>query len=89
MKNMKEVNGIVMPCTVEDEAYIAQKEADFSFDQIKKSKVAYLEKRKSSYPPIQDQLLALWNSMDTGEIPKSKEFYTAIKLVNDEHPPPV
>jgi hypothetical protein len=42
--------------------------------------------RHISYPSIQDQLLLIWASMDSGEIPQSKGFYNAIKAVNDKYP---
>jgi hypothetical protein len=45
-----------------------------------------LSVRHISYPPIQDQLLAIWASMDSGEIPVSKAFYDLIKEVNDKYP---
>ncbi len=41
-----------------------------------------------SYPSVQDQLLSIWNSMDSGEIPKSKAFYNSIKTINDKYPKP-
>ena len=44
-----------------------------------------LDVRYMSYPPLQDQLLAIWASMDSGEIPVSKAFYNAIKAVNDKY----
>lgn len=41
---------------------------------------------KRTYPEIGDQLDMLWHSMDNGTIPKSPEFYAAIKKVKDENP---
>jgi len=53
-----------------------------------REKKEYLNLRKLAYPSIQDQFLMLWSSMDSGEIPKSKAFYEAIKAVNDKYPQP-
>ncbi len=89
MANMKMVNGVVVPCTAEDEAAIVQKEAVAAIDREKYAKNEYILNRKNEYPSVQDQLLAIWNSMDKGEIPQSKEFYSAIKAVNDKYPEPV
>lgn len=46
----------------------------------------YLKNRLSEYPSIQDQLLMLWSSMDSGEIPKCKAFYEGIASVNKKYP---
>lgn len=46
----------------------------------------HAERRNSDYPPIVDQLDMLWHAMHNGEIPKSSEFYDAIKKVKDKHP---
>ena len=89
MANMKEVNGVIMPCTAEDEAYIAKKESDFLVAKEANDKVAYLNKRKEEYPSVEDQLLSLWSAMDSGEIPQAKAFYSAIKAVNEKYPAPV
>lgn len=43
-------------------------------------------KRVAEYPKLEDQLDMLWHSMDTGQIPKATEFYTAIKAVKDKYP---
>ena len=47
----------------------------------------HIVKRKENYPSVEDQLLAIWASMDTGEIPKSAAFYNAIKAINDQYQP--
>jgi hypothetical protein len=48
--------------------------------------LGYSDKRLGEYPLIRDQLDMLWHSMDRGEIPKSPEFYGAIKSVKEKHP---
>jgi hypothetical protein len=47
---------------------------------------AYLGERKVAYPPIQDQLDALWHAMDAGVLPIVEDFYTPLKQVKDSHP---
>ncbi len=49
----------------------------------------YTALRKRAYPPIGDQLDMLYHSMDTGEIPKSVEFFDALQLVKTTYPKPV
>jgi hypothetical protein len=88
MADTKTVNGVEVPLTAAEEADIAAKEASWTQEKSAYSKVQYLDQRAAAYPAIQDQLLAIWNSMDTGEIPQSKAFYNAIKTVNDKYPAP-
>jgi hypothetical protein len=51
-----------------------------------KSSNQYQKSRASEYPEIADQLDMLWHSMDSGEIPKSAAFYSAIKTIKDKYP---
>ncbi len=89
MAGGKIVNGVEVPLSADDLAEIAAREAKYAAQKAAYSKVEYLDQRKLEYPALQDQLLAIWNSMDTGEIPQSKAFYQAIKAVNDKYPAPV
>lgn len=86
---MKIVNGVEVPLDAKDLAEIADREAKDIAQKAEYAKVAYLDSRKLEYPAIQDQLLMLWDSMDSGEIPQSKVFYDAIKAINDKYPKPV
>jgi hypothetical protein len=45
-------------------------------------------KRAPNYPHIHDQLDMLWHAMDSGEIPKAKDFYNAIAKVKTDYPKP-
>jgi hypothetical protein len=85
----KIVNGVEVPLSAADLAEIAAREAKYQVEKANYSKVEYLDLRKAEYPLIQDQLLMLWDSMDSGEIPQSKAFYNAIKAINDKYPKPV
>ena len=49
-------------------------------------KQGYVERRRTDYPEIGDQLDMLWHSMDNGDIPKSLEFYEAIKAIKNKYP---
>lgn len=48
--------------------------------------IPYEELRRRAYPPIGDQLDALWHSMDRGEAYKVAEFYHPIKKIKDSIP---
>jgi hypothetical protein len=89
MANTKTVNGQEVPLTAQEEAEIVAKEALWAQQQSDNKKVEYINKRITEYPSIQDQLNALWDAMDKGEIPKANAFYNSIKAVNDKHPKPV
>ena len=84
----KTVNGVEVPLTAQDEADVAAKEIAWTQQKSAYSQVAYLDQRQAAYPSIQNQLLMLWSSMDSGEIPKSAAFYTAIQSVNQKYPAP-
>ena len=44
-------------------------------------------RRDRIYPPIGDQLDALWHMIDNGEpLDKTSSFYTMIKMVKDTYP---
>ncbi len=45
-------------------------------------------KRMFAYPPIGEQLDALWHAMDDGRLPRIAEFYNPIKAVKDRFPKP-
>lgn len=51
-----------------------------------KPKPGYRALRK--YPPIADQLDALWRAMDQGEIPMATDFYAMVKAAKDAVPRP-
>ena len=78
----------IVPLTADEIADRNARDAQFVIDKAKIDSNKYLFDRRKEYPDIQDQLLALWNSMDAGEIPQSKAFYNAIKAVNDKYPAP-
>lgn len=46
----------------------------------------HAELRRSSYPPIEEQLDALWHAMDRGQLPKVDGFYDRIRSVKDQFP---
>jgi hypothetical protein len=48
----------------------------------------YSAKRRADYPPIGEQLDALWHAMDTGTLPKVPEFFNPIDTVKRRHPQP-
>lgn len=54
-----------------------------------KHSLGYEKDRSVAYPPVADQLDALWHAMDRGDLPVAQEFYEMIKLVKDTHPKPV
>ena len=47
----------------------------------------YQQLRAAAYPPIGNQLDALWHMIDNGEpLDKTSSFYTMIKMVKDTYP---
>lgn len=46
----------------------------------------YADRRRPDYPSIEDQLDALWHSMDEDESKRLYPFYSMIKSVKDAHP---
>ena len=53
---------------------------------VKVPDLRYRELRAVNYPNIADQLDDIWHSMDSGEIPRSTDFYNKIKAVKDAYP---
>ena len=47
-----------------------------------------IEQRREAYPPIGDQLDALWHAMDAGVLPKVAGFYDRISEVKVKFPKP-
>ncbi len=43
-------------------------------------------KSRRKYPPVGEQLDALWHAMDSGDLPKINGFYNLIKDVKDSDP---
>lgn len=48
----------------------------------------YFARRRAEYPPVEDQMDALWHAMRVGTLPKIEPFYTQIATVKDAHPKP-
>jgi len=46
----------------------------------------YTEKRKSSYPSLEEQFDLLWHAIDSGTLDKSSSFYTTLKATKDKYP---
>jgi hypothetical protein len=51
------------------------------------SEPEYLSQRAQAYPNVGALVLALWQAMDAGVLPKVEGFYDKIKEVNDRFPP--
>jgi hypothetical protein len=47
---------------------------------------SYREQRAIMYPPLEDQLDALWHAMDIGSMEKHEPFYSMIKSVKERFP---
>ena len=48
----------------------------------------YVHDRVLEYPPIADQLDALWHAMNQGLMPKIEPMYSSILAVKQKHPKP-
>ena len=65
-----------------DEAKIAAE-----ITKLQAAHAATQYRRDRIYPPIGDQLDALWHMIDNGEpLDKTSSFYTMIKMVKDTYP---
>lgn len=56
--------------------------------EIKDELLLSQNNRSNEYPSLEDQLDALWHSMNIGLIPKAENFYEMIKEVKDKYPKP-
>lgn len=61
---------------------------DFNVRQWIEVERSYIDKRIPEYPPIGDQLDALWHAMDQNTLPRIEPFYSQIKAVKDRYPKP-
>jgi len=48
----------------------------------------YAANRRASYPPVGEQMDALWHAMKDGAIPKVEPFFSDIQAVKDKYPKP-
>ena len=85
------INGNIVPFTAEEEAEWDAREAAYAEQKANEVSVKskdYVNKRKSAYPSIGDQLDMLWHSIDQTPALKSQyfDFYEAIKAVKVKYP---
>ena len=85
------INGNIVPFTAAEEAEWDAREAAYAEQKANEVSVEskdYVNKRKSAYPSIGDQLDMLWHSIDQTPALKSQyfDFYEAIKAVKVKHP---
>jgi hypothetical protein len=60
-------------------------------EKIKADKIAnmtYKEKRGLLYPPIKDQLGAIWNALDVSSSPEAQAMKAQIEAIKAEYPKP-
>jgi hypothetical protein len=81
MQLTKMVNGEVIELSVEEEAEVVQQWANAPKDDPVLMQLRH-------YPDPSTLFSMLWDSMDSGEVQKSEEFYNVIKSVKDKYPPP-
>lgn len=48
----------------------------------------YAASRRASYPPVGEQMDALWHAMKDGVIPKVEPFFSDIQAVKSKYPKP-
>lgn len=46
----------------------------------------YAERRRSAYPPIEEQLDALWHGMHDNPSTRVEPFYSMLKAIKEDHP---
>jgi len=49
----------------------------------------YRSRRAQDYPPLEEQLDALWHAMDAGVIPMVEKFYKGLQQVKERYPKPL
>ena len=49
---------------------------------------SYAELRRTSYPPVAEQLGMLWHAMDAGPSVRIEPFYSSLKAVKEAYPKP-
>lgn len=59
---------------------------EFVIDTTPEPEPNYRERRADAYPPVANQLDALWHAMDAGLIPIVPAFYDPIRAVKDAIP---
>lgn len=77
------VNGQAVPTTAEDEAQRTIDDAAWAAELAARAAAAYREARRREYPPIEDQLDALWKG--GAEAAAMKATIEAVKV---KHPKP-
>lgn len=89
MKQYKMVNGVQVELTQQEIEARQVEEAAWAAEQQRyELEESYKDKRRAEYPPIGDQLDAIYKAMDEGILPKAPEFYDPIKAVKDKYPKP-
>lgn len=46
----------------------------------------YAKRRSAEYPPMEEQLDALWHAMDQGVLPKVPGFFDKVQQIKERHP---
>jgi len=81
----KLVNGVKVDLTPAEEAATL---AEWAKNEIEAAKVAYIHKRQSEYPSVQEQFDLLWHDIQDGVVLSKGEWYTAIETIKDKYPKP-
>lgn len=85
----KIVNGKRIELTQEEIDARILEEQDILIEQEYYNKnLKYKDDRIKNYPPIGDQLDALWHAMDDGILPQIEPLYTKIKNVKTKYKKP-
>ncbi len=85
------INGNIVPFTEAEEAEWDAREAAYAEQKANEVSVKskdYVNKRKSAYPSIGDQLDLLYKDMVAGKGDSTGEWFKAVKAVKDANPKP-
>jgi len=83
------VNGVEVEMTPEEVEERLKEEAEWQAAQLKYEQTeSYKDKRRAAYPPIGDQLDALFHAMEVGVLPQVTDFYDKILAVKETYPAP-
>ena len=88
-KEYAERNGATNFAVIDDVHNICDvqyRDGQMVFDPAPVRELTYQENRLNKYPPIGNQIDALWHAMQRGELPMVKEFYDPIAAIKEAYP---
>lgn len=76
------------PLTQIEEHYLDTDQQVITWRLVAAPALQYDQQRNWEYPPLMDQIDALWHDIDNGTLDKTGAFYNLIKAIKDQYPKP-